>query len=471
MRRVIVVVLLFVTTCAQAQTTRDVEENYTVRVTMRILNPVNPGAINTEYQTGRVIRQTDRWTEMEFVLFPLITPEEVVGNPNWRADDAGMKEDFAPGVTCNWDVTMRKDLPVSLKRDGIDVERLDDKTVVERVSRWLLNRNKYIDTMFDTWYVDFSGEEPKVLSGLEKAFEDGKGYPGWSVREQFEHELFGRQMYANRTVGSCTSYGILQATVLKALGIPTRIVEITPIVDANDPDQIEMVRKGITHHRVRQIELDSMPGQGFSNHTLNEVYVGKRWVRLNYSKLNPPVMDPHAMGLTVQTNVLRDWSEGNYAATWGKRYGLQEHDEVTKTWNPYRAITLSDHFGSKAKIDNPEVTGAKVATVTKAYWKGDSLMLRVEPEPFDSDRHKLKSFLRQAPHEMRLVNGNSSIRAEATDGSSTDPSHGIFDVYVNVEKTEREKMRENVDYELKLPELKDGVGWVAKETIRVRRSS
>ncbi|HEX8525143.1 MAG TPA: hypothetical protein VF669_23030 [Tepidisphaeraceae bacterium] len=62
------------------------------------------------------------------------------------------------------------------------------------------------------------------------------------------------------------------------------------------------------------------------------------------------------------------------------------------------------------------------------------------------------------------------IPAETTTGSSTDPSHGIFDVYVKVEKAERDKMEKGVEYEVVLSEDRHyGLGWKTKARVTVNR--
>ena len=366
-----VIAALLIATFASAASPPDPEATYTVRATIRLLNPVNADALNDPFQTGRILKKTDFYTEVEFTLYPLLDQPETVGNPNWQKDNGALKEFTKPGITSNWDDAMRQSLLRELKADGIDIDALDDKAVVEKVSAWLLKRSHYNDKMFDTWFVDFPNGSPRVLPELQKAFEAAKGDPAWSEKEQFEHELFGRGMFETRTTGSCTSYAILQATVLKALGIPTRIVLLTPIVDSNDPQQLDIVRRNIHHNRVRATILRGLPitNDSFTNHTINEVYIAGQWVRLNYRHLAQPILDRHCLGLTVHTNTVSDWSDANYAATWGKRYGLGLRDEVSKTGNPYRTIELSDHFGAHGKIDNPEVPDGepRSAVVTRAY--------------------------------------------------------------------------------------------------------
>src|SRR5205085_12334741 len=135
--------------------------------------------------------------------------------------------------------------------------------------------------------------------GLEQAFEREKGDPKSSVREQFEHELFGKEMFARKAYGTCTSTAVYQTTVLRALGIPTRMILCIPLADGSDPAQVAMAEKGLTHHRVRRDAFYGVlaGGNGFTSHTFCEVFVGGRWRRLNYGTLGQNILDPRNLGL------------------------------------------------------------------------------------------------------------------------------------------------------------------------------
>jgi hypothetical protein len=144
-----------------------------------------------------------------------------------------------------------------------------------------------------------------------------------------------------------------------------------PLVDASDPAQVAMVRENLHHHRVKQTILSGLAGvSGYANHTFNEVYIGGRWVRLNYAKLGQNVLDSRTFGLVTHVNTFNDLSEVPLAATWGKRYALGERDEVFRFSNPYRADEVSDRFGKYARVDNPEVADKehRTLTLTHAYW-------------------------------------------------------------------------------------------------------
>jgi len=311
------------------------------------MHPFDEDALNDNFQDANVLEQEDYYTEMEVVHYPFSWAENsIVANPNWQQDYADMTEYLQPGITTNWDEQMKQDLLAELQADGIVIDNLTDKQVVEQVSSWLLYNYTALD-VFTTYYIYYPNGQPEIYPGLEGAFERDKGPYGWSVEEQFEHELLGKGMYYNKTRGTCTSTAIALTTVLRAVGIPTRMIIVIPVVDASNPSQSQLVEQGINKGQVRQTILDwlSGAGTGFTAHTFNEVYVGNQWHRLNYNQLGQPILDEHCFGLHTHLYTFNDLSEANLAPTWGWRYGKQITDDVFGYGNPYTTISLSGLLG------------------------------------------------------------------------------------------------------------------------------
>jgi beta-lactamase regulating signal transducer with metallopeptidase domain/peroxiredoxin/protocatechuate 3,4-dioxygenase beta subunit len=312
------------------------EYTYSVRSVFRFLPPLDEAALNDAFQDARVLRQTSDYVEIEVIHYPLATVDESIDeNRSWRQDYAHLTEYLAPGATTNWDEPMRRALLAELKADGIDVDTLSDKQTVERVARWLLKKSRYLGKVFTTFYVHCPNGKPEVFPGLEDAyrheFERDQDNYDWTLDEHFDHEVLGKGMFYNKTHGSCTSTAVYLTTVLRALGIPTRMVLVSPAVDASDREQILMAKKGITHHRVRETILAGLrkSSHGFTNHTLNEVYVGNRWVRLDSSALGPSIFGVH-------------------------HFGLQTH-----------LYTIDDLFGVHSNIANPPFTAQDLGTSPK----------------------------------------------------------------------------------------------------------
>jgi hypothetical protein len=377
------------------------EYTYTIRSILQFMPPFDDAALNDDFQDARVLEKRDDYIELEVIHYPFAKPNESIKeNPNWQHDYAQMTQYLEAGVTTNWDAKMKKDLLAELKADGIIVEKLTDKQVVEQVSSWLMKKSKYLDKVFTTYYFHYPNGKPSVYPGLEDAFErefnrDKENYD-WAIGRHHEYELLGRSMFYNKTHGSCTSFAVYLTTVLRAVGIPTRMIIVIPCVDPSDNEQLNLIRERITHHKVRKAILSGIgkPGQSFTAHTFNEVYVGNRWYRLNYNKLGQPILDRNLYGLTTHLYTFNDLSESNLAPTWGRRYGTSEKTAIFKYSNPYSAIGLSDLFGCHSNIPNPVVPikEHKKLTISKAYWfhsKERPGWIPSEAVPRDHDGHIL----------------------------------------------------------------------------------
>ena len=336
------------------------EYSYSVRTILQFMPPFDRAALNDDFQDARILEKRDDYIELEVIHYPLSTAGKSIDeNPDWQQDYASMTEYLKPGVTTNWDTKMREQLLAELKTDGIIVSKLTDKQVVERVSSWLMKKSRYLGKVFTTFYVYYPDGQPKIYPGLEGAFEgefarDKDNYD-WTIEEHFEHELLGKGMFYNKTHGSCTSFAVYLTTVLRAIGIPTRMIMVNPAVDASNREQLRLVKDRITHNRVREIMLAGLrnSSKGFTNHTFNDVYVGNRWCRLNYKKLGQHILDQRQFGLQTHLSTFNDLSEANLAPTWGWRYAKGERNAIFKHNNPYSAVTISDLFGCHSSIPNP----------------------------------------------------------------------------------------------------------------------
>jgi hypothetical protein len=470
------------------------EFTYTIRSIVKVMPPVKLECLNDDYQDARVLSGNDRFIELEVVHYPLNNnADSIRGNRDWRQDASRMATYLAPGITTNWDASMQRDLVAALRADGIDPDRLEDKDLVSRAAAWLLAKSKFVN-MFCTHYMYYPNSRAAIFPGLESKFESDKGDRGWTVQEQLDRELFGKSMFVRRTHGTCTSSAVFLTTALRALGIPTRMVLGIPLVDGNDSAQMEMVRSAIHHHRVRQTLLQGLSGtQGYANHTFNEVFVGGRWARLNYTKLGQNSLDANTMGLLTHVNTFNDLSEIPLAATWGKRYALGERDDVFRYGNPYRCVELSDHFGKFAKVDNPEIREHRMMTISRAYWADDrsapDMIRRVRrpsggrgdgpaqlfvhgEEWFDEEPwQQLKTFLQAAGKEFLFkADGQLDVRGKITTGSCTSPTENLHEIEVIIPRDEYAKMKPGIAYRLVPRNEVPGYEWKLKGEVTIARN-
>jgi hypothetical protein len=469
---------------------------YSVRAVIRLMPPYNKAALNDDYQDVRVLAETKDYVDLEVIAYPLNTNADAIrANANWRKDYAAMKEYLAPGITTNWDDAMRMDLLRELAAAGIDPDKLTDKEVVEKVSRWLFSRAKSTN-MFCTHFVHFPGGKPAIYPGLEGAFYRATGDQTWTDQQQFEHELLGKQMFANKSYGSCTSAAVYQCTVLRALGIPARMVLAIPIVDASDDPQIRLVEKNLTNHRVRSTVSTGLvamawSGPSYANHTFLEVYVGNRWRRLNYSHLGQNILDPKYFGLMIHVHTFRDLSGANLAATWGVRYARHTRDEVFKHANPYRTLELSDSFGQHSKLPNPPADKEhRQLSISKVYWYGSKEMpsmvnyapnrhpagtghLLIHTEEWFEDAGdylQYRVFLHRADKNIVFkARGKSDVKGQIQTSFWTHASSNLREIEVIIPPDEFAKMAKGVPYTLHPVNSNPRYQWKVREGVTITR--
>jgi hypothetical protein len=302
--------------------------------------------------------------------------------------------------------------------------------------------------------VEFANGRPRVAPPLRAAFavNEPKGVPETAL---FDRELFGKGMYENKTHGACTSTSTYLATILRAVGIPTRIILTVPACDPNDPEQIKTLLAAVRHYRTRRAIRSGVAGQGFVNHVFNEVWVGRKWVRLNYDRLGQPILDPFYCGLMTHVFTTRDISEVPFAKTWGLRFGTEAGPKLSSV-NPYQLLTARDDLKPGVAFDNPPIPALTSVTVIAVLKPGDPRMpswvkpsqgndalLQIKEWVKEDNYLQLRDFLSGAGHRFTLrAPGKPDVQAAIT-GSNYSDEHGTFQA---MGVTLRGKLEPGTDY-------------------------
>lgn len=342
-------------------------QDYTITAVMRLVPPYNVQAMNDEFQDAKLISERNGIGTFK-VTYHVFHRQKIDADPKWRQHDSGMRKFLDPAPAANWDPGLRATILAELKQAGIEPAKLDDRTLVEKVSNWAMGRSKFND-QFGLWMVEFKNGRAMVPPKLRDAFA-AQEPKGASDQQDFDRELFGKAMVLNRTHGACTSSACYLATILRAIGIPTRIIVTVPAADGNDPAQVKMLLGAIRHRRTCQTVSLGIPSGGFSNHLFNEVFVGRKWVRLNYNRLGQPIVDGNFEGLMTHIYTARDLSDIPFASTWGPRFGYGTGPKLSST-NPYQLLSAVDHIPDPAHFDNPAVEELTSVTVRAILMKGD----------------------------------------------------------------------------------------------------
>jgi hypothetical protein len=453
------------------------EDTYTITSVLKVLQPVNPADMNDAFQDVRLLAQDKDSCTVEVTYYPLYQPA-IGENPNWRKDDAEMTQYLKPTASGNWDDAMRRDLIAELHEARIDPDSLTDKQLVEQVSAWAIKRTHSTRT-FSIWAVYYSNGKPAVYPPLRDAFDMQKPDQTWTDQQMFDQEALGRSMFYNKVHGSCTSYSIYLATILRALGIPTRIIFCIPPFDSNDGAQARMFYDNVHHNQARETVRAALDGMhGFDNHLFNEVYVGHHWVRLNYKRLGQPILDAHYFGLLTHIYTSSDLSQVPLAQTWGMRYFKYPAGQPKlSSVNPYRLISVQDHFGVNAHLDNPPAPELRTVTIIGLYhpdspevpkWAADSLkrentgidFLIACKEWLSGVDNQMRAFQKRAGHEFLLTSPHHpDVRAHLIDlrQSSGD---GTFQAYgAQIATEDKARLLPGVAYSIQPINISDTYQW------------
>jgi len=465
------------------------ESTYTITSVLQLARPFNLADMNDDYQDARVVSQDQDSITVEIVYYPLTTIQGAIGeNPDWKRDYAGMTEYLRPTPDENWDQKMRADLLAELRKDGIDADRLTDKQLVAQVSHWALERSHHGGN-FIIWSVEYPRGVPEVFPPLRSYFNSQKPERSWTDQAMFEQEALGRSMFYKRVHGDCTSSAVYLATILRALGIPTRIVVCVPPADFNDRRQVELLFSAIHHHQVLATIKAGLPhvSGSFANHLFNEVFIGNRWVRLNYDTLGQKILDEHYLGLMTHILTTPSLSEVPLAETWGVRYA--KYPDVAprlSSINPYRLLRISDHFGIHARIPNPaaDLPDLRTAHVVEALWqdalphwaRGDAVHTRSDfylgIGEYIKSYWQESDFLEHAGKRVILAApGRPDIGATFTNhrvswGAENQEHHQLFGFHIDPK--DHERMVRGAAYQIRPVNTNDMYAWKIQDSVALK---
>ena len=351
------------------------EYQYTIRSVVQVMRPVTAEFLNDAFQDVKILDATEQYVELEVFHYPFNTVASTIqGDPNWRRNTASMRRWVRPGPSSDWTPEMQSELKRQLSADGIDIDRLDDRQIVEQVSKWLCDRAAYVDgfTTFITGWDD-SGN-PYIPDGFDEAIARELKKSGLTLEQHWQREVSAKGMFHHKTHGSCTSSAIYLNGCLKAMGIPTRTVYCIPIIDASDEREFDLLRN-VKQPAVRSHLVAALRGlkQSWSSHTLNEVYVGGQWHRLNYSHLGQGIYDRKLFGLMTHIGTFNDWADAKAHETIGRRQRAGGPRDVFGYNNPYSTISLRDEMGPHCKIELPKLN-FRPHVVERIFWTDDEAL-------------------------------------------------------------------------------------------------
>ncbi|MBN8218039.1 MAG: hypothetical protein J0L75_15460 [Spirochaetes bacterium] len=352
---------------------------YSIRAVVRVLKPCANMPQSDDFQDVRIVAQTDEYVDLEIIAYlwhrgldsyrlPDFRMKRIQrrqftrlpDNISWRDDYAGMTEWLKPGKVCNWDAEMREQIIEELRNVRIDPDQLTDTDLVETVAVWLLEGSRCLSKSAMPYLFNLKGAKPVLPNEFELFFARNSPFEGRGWNEYAGSVFSAKKMWESKTYEWGLSWCSYFATVMRSLGVPTRIVQFVPIINADSREQRYYLAQSIKPEDVKNY-LDDSVRFCFANQmlqdpvqviTMNEVYIGNRWTLLYLPKDLKGIMFPASPrvfhvtpGYLFRVHTFADPGDQNYSASWGKQMaGLLKVKDMPGPL-PFRILSLTPRVG------------------------------------------------------------------------------------------------------------------------------
>ncbi len=288
------------------------EYTYTIRAVCEIRPPARPDLIEDLYQDARptsLPAALEDAAVVEVLLFPFSKPHIYAQPYPRKSIPQGLNEYVQPTASMNYSREMKQEVAHLVGEAATDVE------AVSRVLRWIGAQTRLV--RHDPHWEFLQVVDNRIV------WHRSLGSP-----EQDQHFLetnfLADSMFKNRVHGTCSSLAILRGAMLRAAGLPTRIIQTLPLITRYTEDPEPLAER----LRMRSMAkgYDWGPGRGGANHTYNEVYLNNRWIRVDDSIGTGPFVGGK---LFVKAYSIPSWS--NHREEWNEK-------------RCFRALDVSDAY-------------------------------------------------------------------------------------------------------------------------------
>lgn len=286
------------------------EYTYTMVYDYRILKPYDVDYMNSVFsQQVEVVNETDDYIDVKLYLFPFTKLSDTFSyNKNWKQDNLKV-EGYSEYMKENYDPVFHKALLEDLASEGIYPDKLTDSELVNRVSRFIMDK---IDTLHDLssdyhmwdWFVEEKdGKYQFKEEVIKRKFIDHSGKNNIdSILKEFNAmynedynqddllSLIGstKNQYYEKKMGSCTSYANMTSLIFNALGIPTKALAIQTVHDIteiNNNDEMYQYNyekfNGLSNNKMKNQILNGVKKLNATNHVMNQMYIGNQWYMID----------------------------------------------------------------------------------------------------------------------------------------------------------------------------------------------
>ena len=269
------------------------EYAYSVHTRLLIREPFDVEAMTDIYQDVRVVAGPDEngYTELETIMYP--DTEVPLAASSYPLTD--LPDDVAvytePGIATNYDAEMQTEV------QGIVGDAKTDIQATLGILDWVHTETSYhLDYSIPEFYFTYIEEGDVRVRNYDDPF---------PVEDLLRTHYFADSMFAERTHGTCSSVATLKCAMLRAAGIPCRIIQTLPVVFYHGSQTISYTNS-LTRDWSTQLEQPPGDDQVMASHAYLEVYLGGQWLRVDR---DIGIYFQRTNELYLKTLSITDWSE------------------------------------------------------------------------------------------------------------------------------------------------------------------
>gem|GEM_PF-1936867 len=293
------------------------EYAYTVSVLVRLRPPFDLASMNDPFQDAKLLHgsNSNGYSTLEVILYPDTEIPLVAAPYPLQAIPDDVLEFLEPGTATHYTPHMEEDVLEIVRECRTDV------SVVSTILSWIENRtHEAMEYRFPEVFFTYIADGEVAMRGISAdggRFCTPGGYCGTipGVSTLLESMYFADSMFEQRVHGQCTSLATLKCAMLKAAGIPSRLImTIFPLyyhVGQPEPYERHLDR---TKWLQGECVYEFARGNGmWSDHAFIEAWLGGQWVRVDRG-----INIYHGQNNCLSMKILsvQDWSDVDFSQTW-----------------------------------------------------------------------------------------------------------------------------------------------------------
>ena len=307
------------------------EYTYSIRVVLDIKPPWDLQAMNDLFQDARLMPHAQsNYQTVEVIVYPYASPVLLpTPYPNQPTSDS-FKKYIEPTCDLNYSPEMQMAIKEILSQETHTLDAI--ARLQHEVGQMKLTTPLYAPFIYTYTHHGEVVVDQEFFQSL------GRKVTQTEIEEALAVNYFGDSMFKRKQHGACVSRARIFATMLRAAGIPARVIMGVPLIYYyKGTGKWKHLMKNLSNEEVAgsfSYEKPTAPSEiRIIGHSQVEVYLNNHWIRLGYQLNEGPIFAGTDL-VFVKIIDAADFAGINFTKTWTPGQWVKER--------PYRTVELSD---------------------------------------------------------------------------------------------------------------------------------